>query len=251
MRGFLVRIGALVLGFSMLLVDAGPVAASSISLTDVWPGRVFVGLTTEVLLIGSGFRNDCTVWIRSADFREQQLPAVPRSATLITTIVGGDLVARARLLEFQVRCEVETARVMRVDRSEWRQMYVGAVAVPPPQYPATPPGYPQPWPGTVAPRAPAGVSMTVRWLSTPRTGGWAVEVAWHDTAQDEDGFRTYLSTDRGVLIRSLPRDTTSLRHFRFEPDYFRCGRWYEVAVTAFNAAGESARTSVTVRAECR
>lgn len=252
MRGILLRIGLLVLGAVVLLVGAWPVAANPISLAEVRPGRVFVGRTTEVLLIGSGFRDDCTVWIRSADFREQQLPAIPRSATLIITVVGGDLVARARLLEFQVRCEVETAQVMRVDRSEWRPMYVGPGFPPPAQHPpAVPPRHPQTWPGAIAPPAPAGATMTLRRLSTPRAGGWAVVVIWQDTTENEDGFRTYLSTERGVLTRSLPRDTTLLRDFFTEPDYFRCGRWYRVTVTAFNAAGESAPTTATARAECR
>ncbi|MDI6773027.1 MAG: hypothetical protein QME77_10655 [bacterium] len=228
------------LSVGLVMAAASPGHSSPVSLTEVRPPAVGVGASVEVTLVGSGFADTCRAWVRAADLTERSVPAVLRSGTQMTILVGGELTDRPRTLEFQVRCTYTTVAGTRIDRTEWRQLTVRplVLTIPTPE----PIGPPRRFPA-----APSDVraSLTGQRIPNPH---WRFEVIWRDNSDNENGFNVYLlHPGGGGATITRPRNSTSLT-VNWVPHLISCDLLYEVAVTAFNASGESARAATTVRA---
>jgi|GEM_PF-5077186 len=238
MRGVTGRLAPFILSASLLVLAVAPGFASPVSLAEVRPSLIFVGATVEVTLIGSGFADACQAWVRAADLAERSVPAVLRSGTQMTVLVGGELTNRPRTLEFQVRCTHATFEGTRIDRSEWRQVTVQRLTL------RTPGPI-----GPIAriPAAPSELRASLTGLRVPNPH-WRFEVTWRDNSHNEDGFYVELLRPGGGGARiARPRNSTSLT-VNWAPDLIGCGLLYEVAVTSYNASGESARAATTARA---
>lgn len=237
MRGVLLRAGCMALCSAVLLAGAIPALANPVSLTEVRPRMVSVGASTEVSLLGSGFSHNCLVWVRSADLAERQIPAVLRSATLMTVLVSGELTARPRTLEFQIRC-TRTGMEPGVDLSEWRSLAVVRIQAITP----TPVVVMRP-----APRAPSDVRFE---FDIP------VNIRWMDNSANEKGFYIYVDGRRWITMVSRPAMVTGTgwRNYSATVESLtaavrhpRCGRDIVVGVSAYNDNGESAQATTTFR----
>lgn len=238
MRGVTGRLAPLVLSASLLVLAVAPGLASPVSLAEVRPSFIIVGATAEVSLIGSGFTDACQAWVRATDLVELFVPAVLRSGTQMTVLTGGELTNHPRTLEFQVRCTHMTMEGTRIERTAWRQVTVQRLTL-------WTPGPTPPIARTPAAPSELRASLTGHRIPNPH---WRFEVAWRDNSHNEDGFYVELLRPGGGGARlRQPRNSTSLT-VNWVPDLISCGLLYEVAVTAYNALGESARAATTARA---
>ncbi|MDI6773028.1 MAG: hypothetical protein QME77_10660 [bacterium] len=241
MRGIHRRAASLLFSTMLMLGAVPAVLSSSLSLTEVRPPSVALGASIEATLVGSGFTDACRVWVRAAgpaSLPEQSIAAVPRSATLMTVLVGGELTNRPRTLEFQVRCAIETGMDTRTVSSEWRPLDVRL------RMPVGTPRGLTPWPppelrDDVAEGRPAAASDVVVEIITyrldPGTLRWTFRVRWRDNSNIEDGF--YVSVAfRGhspMVEVEVPRNATRADVVKRGFPELVCGREYSVLVRAF------------------
>ncbi|MDI6773029.1 MAG: hypothetical protein QME77_10665 [bacterium] len=227
------QIAYLLVSAGLILTAAAPALSSPVSLTEVRPSTVLVGASVEVSLIGAGFGPNCGAWVRAADIAEQPIPAILRSATQMTVLVGGELTNRPRTLESQVRCTYTTVAGTRIDSTEWRPLTVVRLVI----YVTPPP------PIGLRPTAPSDVRFQ---FDIPS------QVLWRDNSTNERGFYIYIDGRRWVTtVSPAPMVTgTGWRNYtlgEWDVRLPRCGRDIVIGVSAYNSFGESAQATTTFR----